>query len=207
MFDDRKGSIRLAARSPLAHLTRQATDMRAGQNAGLTVSECNRLALIGISARLSDGGRLAAQVEAIFPMTLPDGPACAAAGGTTFIGIGPGQWLAAIEEPPGHNAMAELSLQLGSAAILVDQSDAKCVLRLSGPNARTVLAKGLPLDLHPRAFRPGCAAQSTIAHIGVLIWQVDDALTYHLAIPRSYAESFWRWLSGAAAAGGMVVSD
>ena len=39
-----------------------------------------------------------------------------------------------------------------------DQSDSRLVLRLSGPRVRDVLAKGVPVDLHPKAFKPGDVA-------------------------------------------------
>ena len=72
---------------------------------------------------------------------------------------------------------------------------------MSGPAARAVLAKGLPIDLHPRAFTPGSAATSTISLMGVQLWQVDDTPSYDLAIFRSVSASFWRWLT--ASAGGV----
>jgi methylglutamate dehydrogenase subunit D len=80
------------------------------------------------------------------------------------------------------------------------------VLRLTGPQARAVLAKGLPIDLHPRAFAPGSAATSTISLMGVQIWQVDDAPTYDLAFFRSVSASFWHWLTASAAEFGYEVA-
>jgi sarcosine oxidase subunit gamma len=76
---------------------------------------------------------------------------------------------------------------------------------LSGPHARDVLAKGLPIDLDPRAFPLGSAATSAIAHMGVQLWQLDDTRSYDLAIFRSVSQSFWSWLSASAAEFGYVV--
>ena len=67
-------------------------------------------------------------------------------------------------------------------------------IRVSGPKARDALAKGVPIDLHPRAFRSGDAAVTTVAHIGVHLWQLDDTPTYEIAVFRSFARDFWRWL-------------
>jgi heterotetrameric sarcosine oxidase gamma subunit len=80
-----------------------------------------------------------------------------------------------------------------------DQSDARLVLRLSGPRVRDVLAKGLAIDLHPKAFKPGDVASTPIASIGVQIDMLDAAPTYQLTAPRSMAGSFWSWLSASAA--------
>ncbi len=39
------------------------------------------------------------------------------------------------------------------------------------------------------------------------LWQVDEAPTYEIAVPASFAGSFWHWLSDAAAEYGYVVED
>ncbi|MEJ1977669.1 MAG: hypothetical protein WDN49_17730 [Acetobacteraceae bacterium] len=62
-----------------------------------------------------------------------------------------------------------------------------------------MLAKGLPIDLHPRAMQPGDAAATVAAHLPVLVWQVDDAPTYDMMCARSFAGSFHRWLELAGA--------
>jgi sarcosine oxidase subunit gamma len=36
---------------------------------------------------------------------------------------------------------------------VIDQSDARVMLEISGRNVREMLAKGIALDLHPSAFR------------------------------------------------------
>ena len=53
------------------------------------------------------------------------------------------------------------------------------------------------IDLHPAAFPPGAAAMTSIAHIGVHLWRVDerrddsDAI-FDILIARSMAASFGR---------------
>jgi sarcosine oxidase subunit gamma len=81
------------------------------------------------------------------------------------------------------------------------------VPRLSGPRARDVLAKGLPVDLDPRAFPLGSAATSTISLMGVQLWQADDMPSYDIAIFRSVSHSFWRWLTASAAEYGYEVGQ
>ncbi len=56
-----------------------------------------------------------------------------------------------------------------------NQSDARAALRLSGPHVRDMLAKGCMIDLHPSVFPPGAAAMTSIAHIGVHLWRLDNA--------------------------------
>jgi heterotetrameric sarcosine oxidase gamma subunit len=90
-------------------------------------------------------------------------------------------------------------------AFIVDQSHARALLRVTGPRARDTLEKGLAIDLHPRAFATGFAAATSVAHIPVLLWQVDDRPTYEFAVPRSYALSFWHWLEASAVAYGLEI--
>jgi sarcosine oxidase subunit gamma len=91
-------------------------------------------------------------------------------------------------------------------ASISDQSGGRTVLRVSGPRARDVLAKGLPIDLHPRVFAPGSAATSAIALMGVQLWQIDDRPSYDIALFRSLSASFWRWLASSAAEFGYEVT-
>jgi sarcosine oxidase subunit gamma len=121
-----------------------------------------------------------------------------------LIWAGPQQWLAISED---RAAPERLARALEGLAAVSDQSDGRAVLRLSGPKLRDTMAKGCPVDLHPRAFRPGDTALTAIAHIGVQLWQLDEAPTFEIAVFRSMAGSFWRWLSGSAAEFGLEVRD
>jgi sarcosine oxidase subunit gamma len=64
------------------------------------------------------------------------------------------------------------------------------VLRLSGPRSRDVLAAVVPIDLHPRAFRPGDTAMTLAGHIAVQIRLVDD--DFELMAFRGYAGSLFQ---------------
>ncbi len=117
---------------------------------------------------------------------------------------GPGQWLYI---GPGRAAIASLAARLQGLAAVSDQSDARAMLRISGPRARDALAKGCMIDLHPRAFATGHTALTSIAHIGVQLWQVGDAPSYDIIVFRSMAASFWSWLSTASAEFGCEIAS
>ena len=61
-----------------------------------------------------------------------------------------------------------------------------------------VLREGCSLDFHPRVFRPGLCAQTTVAKAGVLIYYVDQEPTIDLIVRRSFAEYLALWLQDAA---------
>ena len=90
-------------------------------------------------------------------------------------------------------------------AAVEDQSHGRTTIRLSGPSSRAMLSRGCRVDLHPRAFGPGRAASTMIAHVGCLVHQVDDAPSYDLVVFSTFAQTFLDWLLHAAAEDGLVV--
>ena len=171
----------------------------------VTLMSCDGLALATVIARKGQAVPLTERVRAVFGIDLPTGPRRISVGKIAFIGTGPGQWLA-VEQASGDSQAfaARLKRDLAGLASVSDQSDARAVLRLSGPMARQVLAKGLPVDLHPRVFGPGDAALSQIALIGAHVWQIDETPTYEIAVFRSLAGSFADWLIASAAEFGIA---
>ncbi len=150
-------------------------------------------------------GALAEAVRNSAGLELPEGPKRVAGEGLTLIGTASTQWLAIAEGEQGREALGRLTQALPGLAAAVDQSDAKAVLRLSGPRARDVLAKGCQLDLHPRTFTTKDAATTQIALIPSQLWRLDEAPTFELAVPLSYARGFWSWLTESAAEFGYEV--
>ena len=107
--------------------------------------------------------------------------------------------------PPGE-LEARLAAVFAGLASVTEQSDGRTVLRISGPKARDTLAKGLPIDLHPRVFRSGDTGLTVAALIGVQIWQIDETPTYEIAVFRGFARSFWHFLTEAAAEYGCEIA-
>jgi sarcosine oxidase subunit gamma len=89
---------------------------------------------------------------------------------------------------------ADLKKNLAGLASVSDQSHGRIVIRIEGPKARAVLAKGTPVDLHASDFPTGKSALSQMAHVGVHLTRVDED-TFELSLFRGFAESFWEWLT------------
>ena len=179
---------------------------RGGGPSGLAITPLKGATLISLIARKGQAGALSAVVRDAFGLDLPTSPRRVEKDGTAFLWAGPQQWLAM--RHPGDPSLADTlrSLSAGLAST-VDVSDARALLRVSGPSAREVLTKGVPVDLHPRAFKPGDTTVTLVAHTGVQLWQTDEAPTFELACARSYADSFWRWLAASAAEVGFQVVE
>jgi len=193
------------ARTPLAGIARSGRFGAAGGVPGLIVEECSELSLATVMARHGKEADLKQTVAANFGIDLPDGPRAAAKDGVSFAGIGPRQWLAIAESSASPDFVGALRAQLGGSASITDQSDGRVVLRLRGDRVRDVLAKGVPVDLHPPCFKTGDVASTLIAHIGMQIRQLDDQPTYELMAFRSLAGSLWSWLTKSAAEFGYQV--
>ena len=143
-------------------------------------------------------------INTAFGIVLPDGPRRVTRGRVAFAGVGPDQWIASADGSDAVGFAARVRARIGPFAAVADQSDARLVLRVSGPRVRDVLAKGVPVDLHPRAFRPGDVACTVVGYINTQIDMLDES-TYQLAASRSMAGSFWSWLAAAAAEFGYEV--
>lgn len=111
---------------------------------------------------------------------------------TRIIWLGPDRWL--ILRPAGGGLAAELTARLPpSSAAVVESGAGRRVFTLSGPRAREVLAKHLPLDLASTEFPAGRCAQSAIAHIGVLV-HAESEDTFDILVQRSFARHLWEVL-------------
>jgi sarcosine oxidase subunit gamma len=180
---------------------------KANGEPGVTIEERLGLGLATVAARKGQAAALKAGVKSAYGVMLPDSSRVAQGSPVNFVGYGPGQWLAVSEALPNEALARDLAQRLKGLASISDQHGGRTVLRLSGPPARDVLAKGLPIDLDSRVFPLGSAATSTISLIGVQLWQVDDAPSYDIAVFRSVSASFWRWLTTSAAEFGYEVTS
>ena len=117
---------------------------------------------------------------------------------------GSDQWFV-LAENRGEGALyRELKAKLGGLASVSDQSHGRVIIRLVGPRARAVLAKGTPVDLNPDAFPSGASALTQMAHVGVHLTRAGDDV-FDLSVFRGFSESFWEWITEQAAEFGYQV--
>lgn len=195
----------LVERSSLAHVAVPARHGPAEGEAGVELTARHDLRLTMLTARkalLGEARRVAAELG----VALPDAGRSTVVDGLRVLWAGPEQWLV-VAEPPGRSAAERLIEACRPSCMAVDQSDARAVIAITGPQARATLAKGFPIDLHPRAFTPGSTALTGAAGAMVQIWQVDAAPTYLIAVPLSFSEGFWQWLVHSAAEHGVLTSS
>ena len=155
------GTARLMLESPLVGV---ADLLRAQEGASTRFALRERafLDLVNVRGEPSDAAFVEA-VAAVAGLRLPAEPNTVARGERyDALWLGPDEWLLRSVEPaPAGGLHARLSSALaGADAAAVDVGSGYTVLEISGAQAREALARGCPLDLHPRVFKTGQCAQS-----------------------------------------------
>jgi sarcosine oxidase, subunit gamma len=153
-----------------------------------------------VDLRADPDGPAASRASAILGLELPTAPSTYVGDGTlAAIWMGPDEWLITAGGRSAATLEAELRAAVGEDGAAIDVSAQRTTLRLSGPDARDVLAKGCSLDLHPTVFRKGTAAQTMLGLAGVVLIALDDAgADYRILVRSSFARYLADWLIDAA---------
>ena len=113
--------------------------------------------------------------------------------------LGPDEWLLVTPAGQQEKLQADLNKALkGVFCSVVDNSSGLTMLEISGANAAALLATDCPLDLHPRAFKPGQCAQTLLAKAGMTIAPMRKGDGFEVIIRRSFADYLLQWLQHAA---------
>ncbi|WP_339949089.1 sarcosine oxidase subunit gamma family protein [uncultured Albimonas sp.] len=100
--------------------------------------------------------------------------------------LGPGRRLALGAAPA---ALADLAPR----ASAVDQSGGRGRIEVRGPEAETLLARGVGADLHGARFAQGTSAPMLFGRIGIVLTR-SGAQRWEILVPRSYALALWEHL-------------
>jgi sarcosine oxidase subunit gamma len=116
--------------------------------------------------------------------------------GRLVLRTGPEQvWVLGREGDDAAPRLLEVVPAASGAATPLSHSRSR--IFIEGRPARTVLAKGIPLDLHPEVFAVGQAALTGLHHTPVLLFRAGED-RYELWAMRSFALACWEWLADAA---------
>ncbi len=192
--------------SPLAHLhldARAANDSDL-DDAGLMIGERKLLGMINLRGKAADPAFKSAVKKALgVDLPAANNRSSGSAGSLHMLALGPDEWL--VITPAGSELKTQEKLTKAMAKLHVSitmTGEARTTIRISGRNARDVLSKGCPLDLHPRAFGPGACAQTILARADMTVHQTAwdgkaKVATYDIIVLRSFAEYIWTWLEDA----------
>lgn len=195
-------------RSALSHFGLAARASQGGHaTAGVILGESAYRTIINIRGNSSDPAFLAA-VKTATSVDLPvKANTVSTYGSTSILWLGPNEWWV-VTAPDRSDELVPTLRQAfeGQHTAVIDVSESRTVITISGPKARAMLARGISLDLHPRVFAPGQCAQTGMAKANVLLHQVDDKPSYDIYVLKSFSDYLWRWSEQIAADFGLAIS-
>lgn len=180
--------------SPLADVALQGRFGADKGVPGVTLSVRHPLSIVTIIARKGQLAALAKAIEAAYKCPLPGVGESTGKGAIAFHWCGAEQYYAVAEGKADGEFYRDLKARLEGLASCSDQSHGRIILRVAGPKARALLAKGTPVDLHPSVFGPGRSAVTQMAHVGVHLAQTGKD-EFELSVFRGFSENFWEWLT------------
>jgi sarcosine oxidase subunit gamma len=153
-----------------------------------------------IDVRLDPAGSAAADVGSYLGVDLPTMPSTwVETDRVQVIWLGPDEWLVTSSFHTAQELEAGLREAVSERGAVIDVSGQRTTLWLTGENARDVLAAGCAIDLHPRVFRSGAAAQTLLGLTSVVLLALDDAGTsYYIHVRSSFAQYLAKFLLDAA---------
>ena len=180
--------------SPLGHVLRQGRFGADRGAVGVSLSVRHPASIVTIIARKDKAEAASKAISARFGVGLPAAGKSSKGEDVSFHWCGAEQYFA-IAEGFGEGALyRDLQETLFSLASCSEQSHGRVIIRIAGPKARAVLAKGTPVDLHDSVFAIGSSAMTQMAHVGVhLVRTGDDA--FELSVFRGFSANFWEWLT------------
>ncbi|HEV3106094.1 MAG TPA: sarcosine oxidase subunit gamma [Trinickia sp.] len=196
--DARTGGVRLE--SPFVG----AADLLKGQQARASkhfvMRERAFLDLVNVRGELSNSA-FVDSFERVVGCRPPAAPNTVVRGaGYDVLWLGPDEWLVRSDGPVQAGVLeAKLAEAVqGTYSAVVDVGSGYTVLEVGGERVRDVLARGCPLDLHPRALKQGQCAQSHYFKAPIALVPTGD-IRFEIVVRRSFADYFCRIMLDAAA--------
>jgi sarcosine oxidase subunit gamma len=114
------------------------------------------------------------------------------------IWLGPDEWLLVGAAEPATLERSVVGATRDHGGTAVDVSAHRTLLEFRGKGVRDLLAAGTSVDLHPRVFDVGSAAQTQLARVDVIVGRGAPDI-YHVAVRASFARYLVDWLTDALA--------
>lgn len=126
-------------------------------------------------------------------------------GARRLLWMAPDEALIVLSHDDVAAALATLADALGGTHhLILDVSDARALLRLTGDGAREVLAKGAPVDLARGVFGVGDLRRTHMGQVAAAFWQAaEDPDIFELICFRSVAGYVFDWLVASATRGSL----
>jgi len=181
-------------RSPLADYAERFAALHEATNGAISIRELPFLTQINLRAEPDQ--RMPQRLADVLGLALPLTPnTVASSANHRALWLGPDEWLivgAADEARAIEHSMHDAVT--GATASIVDVSANRTVMLIQGERAQELLAHGIAIDLHPRAFGPGRCAQTLLAKVQVIMERRSDDNAFHVYVRGSFTSSLADWL-------------
>ena len=162
-------------------------------NCGVTLSLTAPRACLLISARKDQKLTLTKLLQTHYGVSLPSPLHSENNKSISISWAGNDQWFLTSTKLDPATFYRQGRERLLTATSVCDQSQGRTCITISGPQARALLEKGMPVDLHQSVFKVGSCATTDVGKIAVHLWQTESD-EYELSCSRSFSESLWQWL-------------
>ena len=169
------------------------------------VEDCGPQGMITLRSDASNA-KLKKAVKAVIGTDLPPVRGISANGDRAVAWMSPDEWLILLPYAEARAAEAELRKALAGTHHLAETvSDARAFFRVTGEatRVREVLAKLVPVDLHPARFGTGEMRRTRMAQVAAAIWLESEGEARVICF-RSVGAYVFDLLSAAAANGSEV---
>ncbi|TBW55734.1 sarcosine oxidase subunit gamma [Marinobacter halodurans] len=197
---DQQPDDSVPARSPLHHVA-QAQTGEVSANARVSIWEeplKTHLILRGDAA--AAGFREG--VQAATGLDLPEPLQSQSKGDWSLSWITPDEWLLVGPGDQAFTMESRLREQLEGHYAVVNVGGGQSIVRLSGTEARSVLMKSCPYDVHDRHFPVGKVVTTVLGKTQATLRRLGDN-DWEIVVRRSFADYIWRWLLDAASEHGV----
>ena len=194
----------IQGQSPLFHADLATVAKKGPKTGGVVFKEQALMGQITLRLNAENAEQLKA-AEKVLGVALPTQPLTSVESGDVSVRwISPDEWLIIVPGLKAFDVESALQAELSGHYQVVNVSGGWTVFMLSGKNARDVLQKSAPVDVHPAAFPVGKVVTTVFAKSSAIIRRAGDD-QYELVVRRSFADYLWLWLQDASREYGLVV--
>jgi len=198
------GGVR--AESPLYHAELDKLAARNPRAGGVLLRELKLLGHLTLRGSQQNASFMNGCAE-VLGLALPTQPLSSVDNGSISIRwISPDEWLVVLPANQAYEVEQGLRAAIEGHFSVVNVSGGQTLIELSGPNARDVLKKCTPLDVHPGQFPVGKVAGTVFAKSTALIRRSGED-SWELVVRRSFADYIWLWLQDASREYGLVIKS
>ena len=172
------------------------------ESPAVILSECAQRCLIQLSGWPDNFGSIYERITTHLAVRVPvDCLTARAHEDVTVFRVGPTRLWFVCDDSCGRRLRDFFASFDAMDAVVTEIDHSRTVIRVCGPEARTLLNRGLPIDVENTTFPEHVFVQSVIHHVPVLLHRLPSQADpiFEIYVPREYAVTFWEWLVEAAA--------